>query len=57
MVKTHLLERMVKDIHALLAEEHETEDASDSVYLWDMQNIIANGRNLSDESGSEGDAT
>lgn len=56
MVTMHLLERMVKDIHALLDEKNDTEDASNSVYLWDLDGPISNGRNFSDGSG-EGDAT
>lgn len=57
MVNMHLLERMVKDIRTLLAEKAGTEDESNSVYLWDLDGLTANGRNFSDESDDEGDAT
>lgn len=53
MVSMHLLERMVRDIHALLCEEQEAEVAPEAIYLWDLHGLTANGRNFSDE----GDAT
>lgn len=51
MMTMRLLERMVRDIQALLAEEGAAEDASNGVYLWNVDGLIANGRNFSDESG------
>ena len=51
MVKMHLLERMVRDIHTLLGGSNQDADAGDTVYLWDnkappLENGISYGKEL-----------
>ena len=48
MAQTHLLERMVRDIHSLLQSEQEAGNQTDTVFLWDQHSgKVANGRNFS----------
>lgn len=48
IVNTHLLERMAKDIHVLLSIDQSSEPSINSVYLWDQQGTVANGKNFAD---------
>jgi CRISPR-associated protein Cas1 len=53
VASVHLLERMVKDIHALFLKDDEEEQEIpevDVTYLWDtQQGTVANGKNYSEE--------
>ncbi len=52
LVSAHILERMVKDIHTLLADETDEEFVpSDDVKLWNgTEELVSNGINYADES-------
>ena len=50
MVRCHLMERMVKDIRTLFAEEGEQPEDGDALYLWDdKQGQVENGRSYGAE--------
>ena len=53
MVEKHLLERMVKDVKALLMGDEQGEDEEDVVYLWDTHGLMANGLNYADVRADE----
>ena len=45
MVQHHLMERMVRDIRALLSDSDELSEEDNAVYLWDdRRGQVANGR-------------
>lgn len=53
MVKVHLLERMVRDIKALLAKTDDSEDGN-VVYLWDnREGTVENGRSYGEDEESD----
>lgn len=53
MVEKHLLERMVKDVKALLMGDEQGEDEEDVMYLWDTHGLMANGLNYADVRADE----
>ncbi len=57
MVSSHILERMVHDIHFLLAKEGEPlPEEKEAVYLWDdHEGLVANGISYKENSSSETD--
>ena len=50
MVQYHLMERMVRDIRTLFAQEGETPTGENAVYLWDdKRGLVENGRSYGAE--------
>lgn len=53
MVSNHILERMVKDIRWLFAEDETSDSEASAVYLWDnLQGIVENARSYGLEADS-----
>lgn len=53
MAKSHLMERMVRDIRTLLAREDAPEVPENAVYLWDdRQGLVENGRSYGGEDAT-----